>query len=83
MLIKATKVDGVYSADPEKQSQATMFDKLTYDQVLDKNLKVMDHAAVSLCQKNQIDIIVCNLFKQGAMAKVAQGEKIGTLVSNA
>ncbi|MFC1782544.1 UMP kinase [Planctomycetota bacterium] len=82
VLIKATKVDGIYSADPKKQSQATLFDKLSYNDVLDKNLKIMDHAAVSLCQKNQIDIIVCNLFKQGAVAKVAQGEKIGTLVSN-
>ena len=76
VLIKATKVDGVYSADPEKQSQATLFDKLSYDDVMDKNLKIMDHAAISLCKKNKIDIIVCNLFKRGTVAGVAQGEKI-------
>ena len=81
VLIKATKVDGVYSADPMKDPDAKLFERLSYREVLHKNLKVMDHAAISLCQQNKIDIIVCNLFKEGTVARIAQGESVGTLIS--
>ena len=81
VLIKATKVDGVYSADPIKEPDAQLFERLSYNEVLQKNLKVMDHAAISLCRQNNIDIIVCNLFKEGTVARIAQGESVGTLIS--
>jgi len=82
ILIKATKVDGVYSADPLRDSQAVRYDKLTYDEVIQKKLQVMDHAAIALCRRNHINIIVCNLFHQGAVSRVARGETIGTLISD-
>jgi uridylate kinase len=81
VLIKATKVDGVYSADPVHDTQAKKYKNITYRDVLQKDLKVMDHAAVSLCEQNKIDILVCNLMKPGTVARVARGEKVGTLIS--
>ena len=81
LLVKATKVDGVYSADPVKDPNAKMYKKLSYIEVLQNDLKVMDHAAISLCRENNIDIIVCNLMKQGNVANVVHGEKIGTLIT--
>ena len=80
VLIKATKVDGVYSDDPKKNPNATLFDELTYTDVLQKNLRVMDHAAISLCRENNIPVIVLNIFKNGNITKALCGEKVGTLI---
>jgi len=81
VLIKATKVDGVYSADPVKEADAKKYDKLSYDEVLQQNLEIMDRSAVSLCQDNKIDIIVCNLMAEGTVSRVARGEHLGTLIT--
>jgi uridylate kinase len=80
LLIKATKVDGVYSDDPEKDSGARLFERLPYDEVLTRNLRIMDHAAISLCRDNGIPIIVLNIFKKGNITKAICGEKVGTLI---
>ena len=81
LLIKATKVEGVYTDDPEANADAQLFDKLSYDEVLAKKLKIMDHAAVSLCSNNNIRIIVLNIFKKGNITKAVCGEQVGTLIS--
>jgi uridylate kinase len=80
VLMKATKVDGIYSADPKKDPKATRFDQLTYLEVLSKDLKVMDAAAISLSRENGIPIIVFNLETHGAMAEVLQGRGKFTLI---
>lgn len=80
VLIKATKVDGVYDKDPVKHKDAKKFDKLTYLDVLKNELNVMDATAISLCKDNNMKIIVFNMFEKGNLLKVAQGEKIGTIV---
>ena len=79
VLIKATKVDGVYDKDPVKHADAVMYDRLTYTDVLRDNLRVMDSTAISLARDNKMPIIVCNLFK-GSIAKILQGEPQGTIV---
>jgi uridylate kinase len=81
LLIKATKVDGVYSEDPTKNPDAELFTKLSYEDVLKKNLRIMDHSAVSLCRENKIPIVVLNIFKEGNIAKAICGEDVGTLIS--
>jgi uridylate kinase len=81
LLVKATKVDGVYSDDPNKNPKAQMFERLSYEDVLTKNLRVMDHAAISLCRNNKIPIIVLNIFKQGNITRALHGERVGTLIS--
>jgi len=81
VIMKATKVDGVYSADPMKDRTATKFDSLTYIDVLRKNLKVMDATAISLCMDNKLPIIVFNLNVPGNIKKIVLGETIGTLVT--
>jgi len=80
LLIKATKVEGVYSDDPNKNPDAKLFKKLSYDDVLKKNLKIMDHAAISLCRENNIPIVVLNIFNKGDIKKAICGEKVGTLI---
>lgn len=82
VLIKATKVEGVYSDDPKKNAGAELFEKLSYNDVLNKNLRIMDHAAISLCKDNNIPIIVLNIFKRGNIAKAVCGQKVGTLISS-
>jgi len=79
-ILKATKVDGVYSADPMKVKDARKFDTLKYIDVLKKGLKVMDATAVSLCMDNKLPIVVFNLNKEGNIRRVILGEKIGTVV---
>jgi uridylate kinase len=79
-ILKATKVDGVYSADPLKVKSAKKFDTLKYIDVLKKGLKVMDATAVSLCMDNKLPIVVFNLNKEGNIKRVVLGEKIGTIV---
>ncbi len=80
VILKATKVDGVYSSDPEKNKNARKYDSLRYIDVLKKGLKVMDATAISLCMDNNLPIIVFNMFKEGNIRKVIMGEKIGTIV---
>jgi len=81
LVIKATKVDGVYSDDPQINPDAELFGKLSYNDVLTKNLRVMDHSAISLCRDNGIRIIVLNIFKEGNITKAICGEQVGTLIS--
>jgi uridylate kinase len=81
VILKATKVDGVYSADPMKDSAATRFDCITYQEVLEKQLKVMDASAISLCMDNDLPIIVFNMRKSGNITRVVRSDSgIGTLV---
>lgn len=80
VIMKATKVDGVYDADPVKDKKAVMFNKISYIDVLTKNLKVMDATAISLCRDNLLPIIVFNMQKKGNIRKVICGQKIGTYV---
>lgn len=80
-ILKATKVDGVYSADPLRVKNAKKFDRLRYIDVLKKGLKVMDATAVSLCMDNRLPIVVFNLNREGNIKRVILGEKIGTIVS--
>ncbi len=82
LLVKGTKVDGVYTADPLKDPQATRYTTITYHEAISKRLRVMDTAAFSLCQENHIPIIVCNFFKKGELARAVQGEPVGTLVGD-
>ncbi len=79
-ILKATKVDGVYDKDPVSNPDATMFTRLTYLDVLKKQLKVMDSAAISLCMDNHMPINVFNLFQENSISRVIKGEEIGTLV---
>ena len=81
VIIKATKVEGVYTDDPVKNPNAKMIESISYQDVLSKGLKVIDPAAISLCQENNIPIIVLNIFKEGNITKAINGEKVGTLIS--
>ncbi|HET7005030.1 MAG TPA: UMP kinase [Candidatus Binatia bacterium] len=81
VILKATKVDGIYDADPLKRSDANKFEELTYIEVLNRELKVMDSTAISLCMDNQLPIIVFNIMEKGNIKRVVSGDSIGTLVS--
>lgn len=81
ILLKATKVDGVYSADPRKDPKATRYDRLTFQEALDKKLKIMDTAALAMCQENEIPVLVFDFKQRGNIRRVVQGEKVGTLVT--
>lgn len=80
VMFKGTRVDGVYTADPEKDPTATKFDRITFDEVYNRDLKVMDMTAFTLCKENGLDIIVFDMDTEGNLAKVLGGENIGTLV---
>lgn len=80
VMFKGTRVDGVYTADPEKDPTATKFDRITFDEVYNRDLKVMDMTAFTLCKENGLDIIVFDMDTPGNLEKVMQGESIGTLV---
>lgn len=82
VVLKATKVDGVYSGDPEKNPNVTLYETLTYDKVLDDELKVMDLAAFTLARDHNLPICVFNINKPGALRRVILGEKEGTLINN-
>lgn len=82
VILKGTKVDGVYDSDPEESDDAELYDRLSYIDVLSQNLGVMDSTAVSLCMDNDLPIIVFNLRKPGNMEGVIMGEQIGTLISD-
>jgi len=80
LVLKATKVDGVYSADPFKDSSAVKYDQLTYDEVLDKKLEVMDLTAICLCRDHDMPVRVFAMDKQGALLKIVRGGSEGTLI---
>lgn len=81
VLIKATKVDGVYDKDPNQFTDAEKFDQLTYIDTLNRRLEVMDSTAISLCMENKLPILVLNLWDEEALPKALRGEKVGTLVN--
>ncbi len=82
LMIKATKVDGVYTDDPVKNPDAKLIKHISYQEVLSQNLKVMDPAAVSLCRENRIPIVVLNIFKDGNITRALNGEDVGTIISD-
>jgi len=82
VIMKATKVDGVFDSDPVKNKTAVMYDKISYIDVLSKNLKVMDATAISLCRDNKLPILVFNMQKKGNIRRAICGEKIGTYVGD-
>lgn len=82
VMLKGTRVDGIYTADPEKDKSATKFKDITYDEVLKRNLKVMDLTATCMCKENNLPIIVFDMDTAGNLKKVITGEEIGTLVHN-
>lgn len=81
VIIKATSVDGVYSADPKKDPQARLYETISYRDVMLGELRVMDQTAITLCKENSLPLIVLNIHQSGAVAAVVRGERIGTLVS--
>jgi uridylate kinase len=83
LLIKATNVEGVYSDDPKENPDARLFERLPYDEVLTRNLKIIDHSAVALCRDNNIPIIVLNIFAKGNITKAICAEQVGTLIYRA
>ncbi len=80
VVLKGTRVDGIYSADPEKDPAATRYDEISFQEVYDKGLNVMDMTAITLCRENKLPIIVFDMNQSGNFMKIAQGEPIGTLV---
>jgi uridylate kinase len=80
VVLKGTRVDGIYTADPEKDPTATRYDEISFQEVYDKGLNVMDMTAITLCQENKLPIIVFDMNKPGNFMKIAEGEAIGTLV---
>ena len=80
IMFKGTRVDGIYTADPEKDPSATKFEEITYDEILSRGLKVMDLTAITMCRENKMPIYVFNMDVEGNLMKVIKGEKIGTLV---
>ena len=81
VILKGTRVDGVYTADPEKDPSATKYDKISFQECISKNLKVMDMTAFTLCMENKLPIIVFDMNKPGNLMKVVEGMNVGTLVS--
>ena len=82
VILKGTRVDGIYTTDPEKDKNATKFDHITFDSVYSKGLNIMDLTAFTLCKENNLPIIVFNMDTPGNLLKLLKGEKVGTLVSN-
>ena len=81
IILKGTRVDGIYSADPEKDPKAKRFQKISFEECISKNLKVMDMTAFTLCMENKLPIVVFDMNKPGNLMSVVTGEKVGTLVS--
>lgn len=80
VMLKGTRVDGIYTADPEKDSSATKFDEISFDEIYNKELKIMDLTATTMCKENKLPIVVFNMDKKGNLRKLLSGEKIGTFV---
>ncbi|MBQ9426491.1 MAG: UMP kinase [Paludibacteraceae bacterium] len=81
IMFKGTRVDGIYTADPEKDTTATKFETITYDEILSRGLKIMDLTAITMCKENKMPIYVFNMDEVGNLARVIRGDKIGTLVT--
>ena len=81
LLLKATKVDGIYDSDPKKNPGAKKFDRLSYDEVIARNLQVMDTAAFALCRDNQVPLRIYDMMQPGALMRILKGEALGTLVA--
>lgn len=81
VILKGTSVDGVYTADPKKDVTASKYDTITYDEVMIKNLRIMDQTAFALCKENKMPIIVFNIKERGNILRILKGEKLGTLIS--
>ena len=82
VILKGTRVDGIYSEDPEKNPKATKFEQISFNECISKNLRVMDMTAFTLCMENNLPIVVFGMNKPGNLRRVVTGEKVGTLVSN-
>jgi len=82
VVLKGTRVDGIYTADPEKDPTATRFPLISFDEVMEKNLKVMDMTAFTLCKENNLPIVVFDMNTQGNLLRLVQGEDLGTIVTN-
>jgi uridylate kinase len=80
VMLKGTRVDGIYTADPEKDKSAVKFDEITFDEAYEKDLNIMDLTAFTLCRQNELPVIVFDMNKKGNFKKLILGEKIGTLV---
>jgi uridylate kinase len=80
-ILKATRVDGIYTADPEKDPTATRLERVSYIEVLNRGLGVMDTTAISLCMDNKLPIIVFDLYRAGNIARIVDGETVGSVVS--
>jgi uridylate kinase len=81
VILKGTRVDGIYTADPEKDKNAVKYNKISFTEVYEKNISVMDMTAFTLCNENKLPIIVFDMNKSGNLVKIAQGEEIGTIVT--
>jgi len=79
-VLKATKVDGVYTADPKKDASATRYERLSYDQVIERKLAVMDTAAIALCRDNKLPLRIYDMGREGNLMRIMRGEAVGTLV---
>jgi uridylate kinase len=82
VLLKATKVDGVYDSDPVTNPQAKLYDRVTYNEIIDQRLRVMDVSAIDVCQQHDVPIVVFNLFAPGTLRRVVEGAQLGTRVTN-
>ncbi|RUT78367.1 UMP kinase [Ancylomarina longa] len=82
VMLKGTRVDGIYTADPEKDPKASKFESITFDEIYNKNLRIMDLTATTMCKENDLSIIVFDMDTKGNLKKVIEGENIGTLVHN-
>ena len=80
VILKGTRVDGIYTADPEKDPSATKYDEISFNEIFEKGIKVMDMTAFTLCHENNVPIVVFDMNKQGNLLKVASGKKVGTVV---
>jgi len=80
VMIKGTRVDGVYSSDPEKDPDAEKYDSITFDEALEKNLRILDQTAFAMCKENELPVIVFNMNEKGNLKKLISGQKIGTFV---
>ena len=80
VMLKGTRVDGVYTADPEKDPEARKYDEISYDEMLEKNLRVMDLTATALCKENNMKVYVFNMDKEGNLMKMLRGDNVGTLI---
>ena len=81
IILKGTRVDGIYTADPEKDKKAKKYETISFDEVISKNLQVMDQTAFTLCKENKLPIIVFDMNKKGNLLKIVKGEEAGTLIS--